>query len=84
MVIILCDDFKEATDSFETFVNFLENTQPWTITSIEHHANSVLTDDDIRYLFIDYHYLLAFRCLGDEMTDIIDCDLFLEDLYAYW
>lgn len=81
MIVILCNSFQEAISAFKTFVDFLENTEPWDVKEIDDYTNSVLCDDDLRYIFIDYRFLHAFNSMK---PDVIDSDLFLEDLYAYW
>lgn len=53
MIVILCNSFEEAQDSYDQFVSFLDSFEPWSIKETYNAAYCVETDDDLRYIFID-------------------------------
>lgn len=81
MIVVLCNTFQDAKDAFDVFMDFLENTEPFTITRVFEHSYCVETDEDLRYIFIDYHLAPVFRVFGD--SDEIEMDEFFEDLGEY-
>lgn len=81
MIVILCDSFQDAQDSFDIFVQFLEEIEPFSIREVFEQCLCVDTDDDLRYVFIDYHLVNEFN----KMTpDILDANEFFEDLEEYY
>lgn len=71
LVVILCQDWKDACDSFDIFANYLDGYAPDSILECYESSNIIDTiewdGEHFRYLFTDYHYKRWF----EEMTDII-------------
>lgn len=77
MIVVLCDDFQQANDAFDVFVQWLQDEHPWNIKNVNIHALRVETDDDLIYTFIDCRYA---RSLEKYWQDMIDVDLFFEGI----
>lgn len=81
MIVVLCDSFQDAQDAFDVFVQFLEEVEPFSILEVYENCLCVDTDDDLRYVFVDYHLANEFS----KMTpDILDADEFFEGLVEYY
>ena len=82
MIVVLCNSFEEAKDSFAKFMDFLEFYEPQSITRVFESSYCVDTDDDLRYVFVDYRFGPLFENLGD--SDEIWEDEFFCGLYDYY
>lgn len=71
MIIILCEDYDQATDAYGWFLTTLPE---WSIRRLFPYSNGVETDDGIRYIFIDKEYEGAFLHMT---TDFMMLDEFL-------
>ncbi len=81
MIVVLCESFQDAQDAFDIFVQFLEEVEPFSILEVYENCLCVDTDDDLRYVFVDYHLEHEF----DKLTlDILDADEFFEGLEDYY
>lgn len=80
MIVILCNSFQDAKDAFDIFMQFLEDYEPFSIQKELKSSYAVETDEDLRYIFVDYRM----EHLFDKMTpDILWVDEFFEGLYPY-
>ncbi len=82
MIIILCDNRKDAEDAFNLFCSFLDRYEPFMIQKEEESALRIVTDDDLVYIFIDHR----FKGIFDENheAEMIEVDEFFEDLYSHY
>lgn len=81
MIVILCNSFDDVKDGYNIFLDYLENIDPWSIKRELKASYCVETDDDLRYVFIDYRFKNLFKTFGT--PDFIDLDEFLEGLFYY-
>ena len=81
MIVVLCKSFKSARKAFETFVEFLKDNEPWSIIKIYDCSNSVETDDDLRYVFIDSRYQHVF---DQSRPDILWVSEFFEGVNEFY
>lgn len=81
MIVILCESWKAACKAYSLFLNFLEDNEPWSIKTIYNHTNCVETDDDLRYIFVDYRMQNVFN---DLRPDIIYAQDFFEGISYYY
>lgn len=77
LVVICCRTYKTACEAFKLFLEFLNDNEPWSISKIFEHENCVETDDDLRYIFIDYRFEKVFENMK---PDIIDVQEFFEEI----
>lgn len=81
MIVVLCNSFLEVKDAYDCFVTFLEMHEPWSIVKTYDVAYCVETDDNLRYIFVDYRMRNIFK----NMTpDYIDMDKFFEGIEDYY
>lgn len=82
MIVILCNSFDEAKDGFARFMDFLEAYEPLSISKVFEYSYCVETDDNLRYIFVDYRFKPLFHrfCRSDE----IDMEEFFEGLVEYY
>lgn len=80
MIVVLCNSFEDSKKAFEIFLNYLN----WECCVIKENYEAcycVETDDDLRYIFIDYRMKNIF----DKMTpDFLDVEEFFEGLPNYY
>lgn len=77
MIVVLCDSFSSAQKAFDFFMCILECDYPGVIRRKYESELCVETDDDLRYIFVDWRMSEIFR----EMTpDIMDEEDFFEGL----
>ena len=81
MIVIFCESFTEAQEAYDLFINMLEENNPLCVLAADPYMLTVDTDDDLRYVFIDYRLLDLFERLT---PDILDVDRFFEDWEAYY
>lgn len=81
MIVILCNSFQEVEDVYDWFVLFLEEHEPWSIVDTWDAAYCVETDDNLRYIFVDYRMRNLFKNIT---PDYIDVDQFLEGIEDYY
>lgn len=79
MIVILCNSFYEAIDSFDIFMEFLNENTPWSIKRVFESSYCVETDDDLKYVFVDYRFESLF-----DKADCIDVDQFFEGIGEYY
>lgn len=75
MVVILCDSFYDAREAFLTFWDYVEIGLGENIVNVWEYENCLETDDNLRYIFIDYRWLSVF--LGMK-PDVLDVEEFFE------
>lgn len=82
MIIIFCDSFEDAQFAYEAFIDFLEEYEPYRIKKAYDAAYCVETDDDLRFIFVDYRFKPLFHtfCRPDEISDID----FFKDIDKYY
>lgn len=83
MIVILCDSFEDAKEGFDLFMDFLISYEPLSIKQVFHSSYCVETDDDLRYIFVDYRFKNLFSNICrpdfismDEFFLSIDCTYF--------
>lgn len=77
MILILCNSFLDAKDAFDSFVDYMEHNEPWDLREVFPSGNLVITDDDLRYIFIHRGYLPE---IDTRTADLIDVDEFFNDI----
>lgn len=79
MIIVLCNSFEEAVLSYEIFLEFLDENEPWHIKKIYDAAYCVETDDDLKYVFLDYR-------LGGLFSeeDCVDVNSFFDGINSFY
>lgn len=82
MIVVLCDSFEQAQDAYDTFVSFLEYVDPWSIRKTYNCSYCVETDDDLRYIFIDYRMRKLFYKICN--PDCVDVEEFFQGLEEYY
>lgn len=78
MIVVLCSSFEEAQFAYDIFVEFLEENYPWNIKQLYDAAYCVETDDDLKYVFVDYRFEHLFN-----KSDVMDMGEFFEGI-AQW
>lgn len=78
MIVIICDSYAEARDSYLYFITLIEFYEPGTLVSSNEASLSVTMDDDLVYIFCDYHLSKYFARLT---PDIMDESEFFGDLW---
>lgn len=81
MIVILCDSFEDARNCFAAFMDFLETFEALSISKVFEYSYCVETDDDLRYIFVDYRFKPLFREIS---LDYIDSDEFFEGIDIYY
>ncbi len=83
MIVVLCNSFQDAQDGFDMFMNFLETYEPFSIKRVFNYSYCVETDDDLRYIFVDYRFKkLALKF--DDVIDYVDMDDFFLGITEYY
>lgn len=67
--------------AYDCFVAFLKANEPWIITKTYDLSYCVETDEDLRYIFVDYRMRNLFK---DMNPDYIEVDEFLETVPEYY
>lgn len=81
MIVILCDSFQDAQDSYWLFLEYIEETMPsYSIIRAIDAALLIDTDDDIRYMFVSWRYQGSL--FEDQNVEFIEKEVFFEDLYS--
>ena len=81
MIVILCDSYQDAQDSYWLFLEYIEQTMPiWAVVRAIDAALIIDTDDDIRYMFASFRYRgILFH---DQNVEFVEKEIFFEDLYC--
>lgn len=83
MIVILCDSFSDAIDSYYLFLGYLEeNEMRWCPCRCFDDALMIDTDEDLRYLFIDYKYKNLIFKKNNKEIEFIEKEVFFEDLFS--
>lgn len=82
MILILCNSFEDVQDGYDAFVQFLEDNEPWSIRKTYNSSYCVETDDDLRYIFIDYRMKNLF--FNFDKPDVIELEEFFEGIEDYY
>lgn len=77
IVVILCDSWQDAEDSFDVFTYYLSVYEPESVRSINEACLCVETDSDLRYIFTDARMQGVFE---DITVDFIDSGSFFDTL----
>lgn len=83
VIIVLCDSFEQASDSYFVFLDFMTHNAPWDLRYSDVYSNRIVTYDDLTFVFLHRGYL---DYIDDGESDIIEVDDFFNDildLYAY-
>lgn len=79
MIVVLCDSFENAKEAFEIFLDYLY----WECYPIKQKFETcycVETDEDLRYIFIDYRMRNIFKSMT---PDFLDVEEFFEGFQDY-
>ena len=60
MVVVLCDDYRDAETAFQAWIAFLQTPPSDEIASIDKYSLCVKTSDGQSYVFIDYRFKNVF------------------------
>lgn len=82
MIVILCNSFEEAQEAFAQFMDFLETYEPLAISKVFEYSYCVETDDDLRYIFVDYRFKPLFDSF--DKPDEIEVEKFFEGMDEYY
>lgn len=83
MVIIICDSWEDAEECYDIFLTFVEDFCPsYSVVSLNDCVLRVKMDDDITYMFSDYHYAPLFE--KDPENDIFTPDEFFEGIPYFY
>lgn len=80
MIVILCNSFDDAKDAYDELVEFLNTYEPWHIKETYNASYCVETDDDLRYIFIDFRLKGLFP--KDDQIDVSKFFEGLDDFYG--
>ncbi len=61
MVVVLCDDYRDAEQAFRTWIAFLQTPPVDEISNIDKYSLRVETSDGLAYVFIDYRFKNVFN-----------------------
>ena len=91
LVVVLCDSYIEAGQSYYIFKDWLERHESWTIAMCHDCDNGLLTNDGFAYIFIDARMVNLFVDVTDsivyvqEFFDEIMTDEYNErEVYEEW
>lgn len=79
MILILCNDFQDASDAFIMFRDFCNRYEPFMILEADQYSLRCTTDDDLTYIFMDERYG---KVIDQSGCDVVGSDLFFEDLFG--
>lgn len=80
MIVVLCPSFYEAQADFEIFLKMMiDEYGEESVVDASRASYYVDTDDDLRYIFVDYRYEPLFRKMNGPI-DIVKSDEFFDDL----
>ena len=79
MILILCDNFQEASDAFDVFCYFCEQYEPFMLRETDSYSLRCVTDDDLTYIFADERYGKIFDWKN---CDITDPETFFSELFS--
>lgn len=82
MIVVLCNSFDEAKEGFFRFMDFLETYEPLSISNVFEYSYCVETDDDLRYIFVDYRFRNLFHSF--DSPDIVEMDEFFEGINEFY
>lgn len=75
-MIILCDSYRDAAESFFRFFNFMNQYEPQSIVRVFKPANAIDTET-FRYVFLSKEFSKIFPWIRAE---VIDSDRFFEQI----
>lgn len=81
MIVVLCNSFEEVKSAFNDFMGFLEHFEPNAISRTFESSYGVETDDDLKYIFVDYRFKNLF--LKDK-PDYVEMDEFFEGIDEFY
>lgn len=74
MIAVLCPSFYDAKQNFYQFLSMLNS---WEIEKVFYHSYCVETDENLRYIFVDYRMRKIFE---EIRSDIISVDEFFDKI----
>lgn len=60
MVVVLCDDYRDAEEAFRAWIAFLQTPPVDEIANVDKYSLRVGTSDGQTYVFIDYRFKNVF------------------------
>lgn len=82
LIVVLCNSFDDAEESFAKFMDFLETYEHLSIFKVFEYSYCVETDDNIKYIFVDYRFENLF--IAFENVDILYSDEFFDGIDEYY
>lgn len=70
MIVILCESFYDAQIAFDAFMDYIEHISPWNIYKVWEQCYCVETDENLRYIFVDYRYGDKFRHMRPDFIGV--------------
>lgn len=61
MVVVLCDDYRDAEEAFRAWIAFLQTPPVDEIANIDKYSLRVKTSDGQTYVFVDYRFKNVFN-----------------------
>ena len=71
MVIVLCDDYRDAETAFRTWIAFLQLPPKDEISIVDKFSLRVETSDGQCYIFIDYRFKNVFEKKPDVLFESV-------------
>ena len=83
MILILCNSYEDAEDAFNIFMDFLEDTNPWSILKVWEPCLCVETEDNLRYFFTDYRMKNELLPLNPDIQNVEEFFEGVNRVYAF-
>ena len=77
LIVVLCENYSEAQWVYEVFLEFLDFESRENYEA-DRYRLEILTDTNLRYLFIDFHY--SSRMDFGPTTTFVISDVFLSEI----
>lgn len=84
MIVILCDNYKDAITAFNVFLDCIKYNTLSSVIKCWPEACCLETDDDLRYIFIDYRFKNLFNRHTPDFIDVEDFFMDLDNSIYYF
>lgn len=72
IIVVLCDSFYAAMAAYDIFIEYLKIVEPFSIRKEYKECYCVETDDDLRYIFVDYRMKNVFKNMTPDYLDVAE------------
>lgn len=76
MVVVLCEDYRDAEEAFRAWIAFLQTPPSDEIAGIDRYSLRVETSDGLCFLFTDYRFKKVFAkkpdVIFESISDFLD------------